>query len=92
MIDHALLDVAGEELAFRVVAREAERRLRQVVRAEGEEVRVLSDPRPQRGLGADRVGDVEAGDDADRLAVAGGCDDEVRRSVLGHCIGCVSQG
>ena len=42
-LEHAVLEVAGEELALGVVAREAERRLRQVVRAEGEEVRGLGD-------------------------------------------------
>src|SRR5439155_1394434 len=42
-LEHAVLEVAGQELALSVVAREAERRLREVVRAEGEEVRVLGD-------------------------------------------------
>ena len=40
--EHAVLEVVREELALRVVAREAERRLRQVVRAEREEVRVAA--------------------------------------------------
>ena len=38
-LEHAVLEVVRQELALGVVAREAERRLRQVVRAEGEEVR-----------------------------------------------------
>ena len=42
-LDHAVLEVAREELALGVVAREAERRLGEVVRAEGEEVGVLGD-------------------------------------------------
>ena len=42
-LEHAVLEVVGEELPFRVVAREPERRLRQVVRAEREEVGVLGD-------------------------------------------------
>src|SRR5207245_2594896 len=35
---HALLEIEGEELSLGVVAREPERRLRKVVRAEGEEI------------------------------------------------------
>ena len=42
-LEHAVLEVEGEELALGVVARHAERRLREVVRAEGEEVRDLGD-------------------------------------------------
>ena len=38
VLHHAVLEVAREELALGVVARDAERRLRQVVRAEGEEL------------------------------------------------------
>src|SRR5205823_449327 len=37
-LDHAVLEVAREKLAFGVIARKAERGLRQVVRAEREEV------------------------------------------------------
>src|SRR4029453_12103378 len=37
-LEHAVLEVARQELALRVVAREAERRLREVVRPEREEV------------------------------------------------------
>ena len=43
LLEHVVLQVVGEELPLGVVAREAERRLRQVVRPEGEEVRVLGD-------------------------------------------------
>ena len=43
MREHAVLEVVREELALRVVAREAERRLRQVVRAEREEVGMCGD-------------------------------------------------
>src|ERR1700693_1430783 len=42
-LEDAVLEVARQELALRVVAREAERRLGQVVRPEGEEVRVHGD-------------------------------------------------
>jgi len=42
-LEHAVLEVEGEELSLRVVARHPERRLREVVRAEGEEVRHLRD-------------------------------------------------
>ena len=42
-LEHAVLEVEGEELALGVVARHAERRLREVVRAEREEVRDLGD-------------------------------------------------
>src|SRR5215210_4279994 len=42
-LQHAVLEVVREELALRVVAREAERRLREVVRPEREEVGVLGD-------------------------------------------------
>ena len=41
--EHAVLEVAREELALGVVAREPERGLRQVVRPEGEEVGVKGD-------------------------------------------------
>ena len=41
--EHAVLEVAREELALGVVAREPERSLRQVVGAEGEEVGVTGD-------------------------------------------------
>src|SRR5258705_8323174 len=37
-LEHTVLEVARQELPLRVVARERERRLRQIVRAEGEEV------------------------------------------------------
>src|SRR4051812_6685231 len=42
-LEHALFEVEGQELALCVVARHAEGRLREVVRAEGEEVRDLGD-------------------------------------------------
>jgi hypothetical protein len=42
-LQRAVLEVEGQERPLGVVAREAERRLRQVVRPEGEEVRVLRD-------------------------------------------------
>ena len=42
-LEHAVLEVPRQELPLRVVARERERRLRQVVRAEREEVRDLGD-------------------------------------------------
>ena len=42
-LEDAVLEVVGEELALGVVAREAERGLREVVRAEREEVGVLGD-------------------------------------------------
>ena len=42
-LEDAVLEVVREELALRVVAREAERRLREVVRPEGEEVGLLGD-------------------------------------------------
>ena len=42
-LEHAVLEVARQELALRVVTREAERRLRQVVCPEREEVGVLGD-------------------------------------------------
>src|SRR5581483_8415322 len=42
-LEHAVVQVAREELPFGVVTRDAERRLRQVVRTEGEEIRVLGD-------------------------------------------------
>src|SRR5206468_6094502 len=42
-LEDSVLEVVREELAFGVVAREAERRLREVVRAEGEEVRLRRD-------------------------------------------------
>src|SRR3954469_8245619 len=42
-LQHAVLEVAGEELSLGVIPREAERRLRQVVRAEREEVGELGD-------------------------------------------------
>ena len=49
-LEHAVLEVEGEELALGVVARHAERRLREVVRAEGEEVGDLGDlVRAERG-------------------------------------------
>ena len=52
VLDDALLEIAGEELPLGVVSREAERRLREVVRAEGEEVGVPGDlAGPQRGAG-----------------------------------------
>src|SRR5439155_123235 len=41
--DDLLLDVAREEALLRVVPRDAEDRLREVVRAEGEELRLLGD-------------------------------------------------
>ena len=41
--EDALLEVVGEELALRVIAGESERGLREIIRAEGEEVRVLGD-------------------------------------------------
>src|SRR5206468_9718786 len=40
-LEHSLLEVEGEELSFGVVAGKAERRLRQVVRPEREEVGLL---------------------------------------------------
>src|SRR5215212_1537469 len=43
-VEDLRLDVPVQEAALDVVAREAERRLREVVRAEREEVRVLGDP------------------------------------------------
>src|SRR5438067_729623 len=43
-LDDAFLEIEREELALGVVARHAESRLRQVVRPEREEVRVLGDP------------------------------------------------
>ena len=43
LLQHAVLEVVREELALCVVAREAERRLREVVRPEGEEIGVLGD-------------------------------------------------
>ena len=42
-VDDLALEVGGEELRLDVVAREAERRLREVVRAEREEVGVVGD-------------------------------------------------
>ena len=48
----AILEIAGEELALRVVAREPERRLRQVVRAEREEVGVARRSRPRARMRA----------------------------------------
>src|SRR5215475_10557491 len=42
-LEHAVLEVEGEELPLRVVARHAEGRLREVVGAEGEEVGDLRD-------------------------------------------------
>src|SRR2546430_17719908 len=41
--EHAVLEIAGQELAFRIVARESEGCLGEIVRAEGEEVGVLGD-------------------------------------------------
>ena len=43
LLEHAVLEVMRQELALGVVAREAERRLREVVRPEGEEVGLLGD-------------------------------------------------
>ena len=42
-VDHAVLEVVGQELALGVVAGDAHRRLGQVVGAEGEEVGELGD-------------------------------------------------
>src|SRR5204863_1073285 len=42
-LEHALLEVVGEELALGVVAGKTERRLGEVVRPEGEEVRLAGD-------------------------------------------------
>jgi hypothetical protein len=42
-LEHSVLEVEGEELALGVVARHPERRLGEVVRAEGEEVCDLGD-------------------------------------------------
>ena len=42
-LEHAVLEVARQELALGVVAREAERRLSQIVRPEGEEVGLAGD-------------------------------------------------
>src|SRR4029079_9296660 len=41
LLEHAVLEIEGEELPLGVIARHAERHLRQVVRAEREEVRDL---------------------------------------------------
>ena len=68
-----LLQVADDERALGVVAREAERGLRQVVGAEGEELRLLRDlARGQRGArdldhGAELVGNANAGFLLDRF-------------------------
>src|SRR5262249_34288522 len=43
VLEDAVLEIEGQELALRVVAREAERRLRQIVGPEREEIRVVCD-------------------------------------------------